>query len=49
MKGAKIYNAAIAAVDGNSAEKEGDEKLKVHTNSYCCLDYAQVCFFVFLL
>jgi hypothetical protein len=43
VKGAKVYNAAIAAVsDGAPAEKEGEEKLKVHTHSYCCLDYAQV-------
>lgn len=43
VKGAKVYNAAIAAVsDGAPVEKEGEEKLKVHTHSYCCLDYAQV-------
>lgn len=45
VKGAKVYNAAIAAVsDGSTGEKEGEEKLKVHTHSYCCLDYAQVFF-----
>jgi len=38
-----VYNAAVAAVsDGTPLEKEGEEKLKVHTHSYCCLDYAQV-------
>lgn len=45
VKGAKVYNAAVAAVsDGTTGEKEGEEKLKLHTHSYCCLDYAQVCF-----
>lgn len=44
VKGAKVFNAAVAAVsDGVPVEKEGEEKLKVHTHSYCCLDYAQVC------
>lgn len=43
VKGAKVYNAAVAAVsDGTTGEKEGEEKLKLHTHSYCCLDYAQV-------
>lgn len=42
-KGAKIYNAAVAAtVDGQKTGREGDEKLKMHTQSYCCLDYSQV-------
>ncbi|XP_051135359.1 transcription factor efuD-like [Andrographis paniculata] len=42
-KGAKIYNAAVAAtVDGHVTGREGDEKLKMHTQSYCCLDYAQI-------
>ncbi|KAL0283098.1 UNVERIFIED_CONTAM: Transcription initiation factor IIE subunit alpha [Sesamum angustifolium] len=41
-KGAKIYNAAVAAtVDGQKNGREGDEKLKMHTQSYCCLDYSQ--------
>ncbi|GFP93768.1 hypothetical protein PHJA_001521200 [Phtheirospermum japonicum] len=43
-KGAKVYNAAVAAatVDGQKFGREGDDKLKMHTQSYCCLDYAQV-------
>ncbi|GAB4825217.1 hypothetical protein Ancab_008092 [Ancistrocladus abbreviatus] len=42
-KGAKIYNAAVAATaDGQPHSRDGDEKMKVHTHSYCCLDYAQI-------
>lgn len=42
-KGAKISNAAVAATaDGHHTGREGDEKIKMHTHSYCCLDYAQV-------
>ncbi|KAA8541162.1 hypothetical protein F0562_025092 [Nyssa sinensis] len=42
-KGAKIYSAAVAAtVDGLQNGREGDEKIKLHTHSYCCLDYAQI-------
>ncbi|CAA6669319.1 unnamed protein product [Spirodela intermedia] len=42
-KGAKIFSAAIAAAaDGQQVGKEGDEKTKIHTHSYCCLDYAQI-------
>uniref|UniRef100_A0A5B6Z2M8 HTH TFE/IIEalpha-type domain-containing protein n=1 Tax=Davidia involucrata TaxID=16924 RepID=A0A5B6Z2M8_DAVIN len=42
-KGAKIYSAAVAAtVDGLQTGREGDEKIKLHTHSYCCLDYAQI-------
>ncbi|KAK9278956.1 hypothetical protein L1049_017326 [Liquidambar formosana] len=42
-KGAKIYSAAIAATgDGQQVVKEGEEKIKMHTHSYCCLDYAQI-------
>ncbi|KAL1090473.1 hypothetical protein V6Z11_D07G091100 [Gossypium hirsutum] len=42
-KGAKLYNAAVAAtVDGQPSGKEGEEKVKLHTHSYCCLDYAQI-------
>ncbi|KAL6554378.1 hypothetical protein OROMI_020051 [Orobanche minor] len=42
-KGAKVYNAAVAAtVDGQKSGREGDEKLKMHTQSYCCLDYSQI-------
>ncbi|GLJ27220.1 hypothetical protein SUGI_0533660 [Cryptomeria japonica] len=41
-KGAKVFNAAVAATaDGQQNGKEGEEKLKLHTHSYCCLDYAQ--------
>ncbi|OEL29893.1 hypothetical protein BAE44_0009089 [Dichanthelium oligosanthes] len=43
-KGAKVHNAAAAAAsDGQPVTKEGEEKVKVHTHSYCCLDYAQIC------
>ncbi|KAL3615244.1 hypothetical protein CASFOL_040905 [Castilleja foliolosa] len=43
-KGAKVYNAAMAAtVDGQKFGREGDDKLKMHTQSYCCLDYSQIC------
>ncbi|EXC28058.1 General transcription factor IIE subunit 1 [Morus notabilis] len=42
-KGAKIFSAAVAATaDGQQHVKEGDEKIKMHTHSYCCLDYAQI-------
>lgn len=42
-KGAKYYNAAIAATaDGQQIGRDGEEKVKLHTHSYCCLDYAQV-------
>ncbi|CAA0808619.1 Transcription factor TFIIE- alpha subunit [Striga hermonthica] len=42
-KGAKVYNAAVAATgEGQQTGREGDEKLKMHTHSYCCLDYAQI-------
>ncbi|KAK6134876.1 hypothetical protein DH2020_031360 [Rehmannia glutinosa] len=42
-KGAKIYNAAVAATgDSQQTGREGDEKLKMHTHSYCCLDYSQI-------
>jgi transcription initiation factor TFIIE subunit alpha len=40
-KNAKAHNAA-AANDGQPIAKEGEEKVKLHTHSYCCLDYAQV-------
>jgi hypothetical protein len=44
-KGAKIFSAAVAATaDGQQPTKEGEEKIKLHTHSYCCLDYAQVDF-----
>ncbi|OAY59291.1 general transcription factor IIE subunit 1 isoform X2 [Manihot esculenta] len=42
-KGAKIYSAAVAATaEGQRNAKEGEEKIKLHTHSYCCLDYAQI-------
>ncbi|KAK7354312.1 hypothetical protein VNO80_19771 [Phaseolus coccineus] len=42
-KGAKLYSAATAAtVDVQLTGKEGEEKVKLHTHSYCCLDYAQI-------
>ncbi|XP_010262725.1 PREDICTED: transcription initiation factor IIE subunit alpha [Nelumbo nucifera] len=42
-KGAKIFSAAVAATsDGQQTGKEGEEKQKMHTHSYCCLDYAQI-------
>lgn len=42
-KGAKVFSAAVAATgDGHHTGKEGEEKVKLHTHSYCCLDYAQV-------
>ncbi|KAF6168942.1 hypothetical protein GIB67_038439 [Kingdonia uniflora] len=40
-KGAKIFSAAIAATGAGQTGKE-EEKLKLHTHSYCCLDYAQI-------
>lgn len=44
-KGAKIFSAAVAATaDGQHPAKDGDEKIKMHTHSYCSLDYAQVSF-----
>ncbi|XP_019451990.1 PREDICTED: transcription initiation factor IIE subunit alpha-like isoform X1 [Lupinus angustifolius] len=41
-KGAKIYSAAVAATADGQTAKEGEEKVKLHTHSYCCLDYAQI-------
>ncbi|KAJ3709092.1 hypothetical protein LUZ61_012797 [Rhynchospora tenuis] len=43
-KGAKIFSAAVAAAtgEGHQTGKEGEEKVKMHTHSYCCLDYAQI-------
>ena len=41
-KGAKAYSAAVAATADNLTGREGEEKIKLHTHSYCCLDYAQV-------
>jgi transcription initiation factor TFIIE subunit alpha len=42
-KNAKAHNAAAAAAnDGQPVAKKGEKKVKMHTHSYCCLDYAQV-------
>ncbi|XP_072981290.1 uncharacterized protein [Typha angustifolia] len=41
-KGAKIFSAAVAATGDGQVVKEGEEKIKMHTHSYCCLDYAQI-------
>ncbi|KAJ7978827.1 General transcription factor IIE subunit 1 [Quillaja saponaria] len=41
-KGAKIYSAAVSATADQKHTKEGEEKVKLHTHSYCCLDYAQI-------
>ncbi|KAJ4835520.1 hypothetical protein Tsubulata_023295, partial [Turnera subulata] len=41
-KGAKMYSAAVAATVDGQVTKEGEEKVKLHTHSYCCLDYAQI-------
>ncbi|GMH11135.1 hypothetical protein Nepgr_012976 [Nepenthes gracilis] len=42
-KGAKIHNAAVAAIaDVQHPVRDGEEKIKMHTHSYCCLDYAQI-------
>jgi transcription initiation factor TFIIE subunit alpha len=39
-KGAKYFGAAVAATQQTG--REGEEKIKLHTHSYCCLDYAQI-------
>ncbi|KAG6528155.1 hypothetical protein ZIOFF_010304 [Zingiber officinale] len=42
-KGAKIFSTAVAATGaGQQIAKDVEEKMKLHTHSYCCLDYAQV-------
>ncbi|GAV67054.1 hypothetical protein CFOL_v3_10563, partial [Cephalotus follicularis] len=41
-KGAKIYSAAVAATADGQITKEGEEKIKLHTHSYCCLYNAQI-------
>ncbi|XP_068662518.1 transcription initiation factor IIE subunit alpha-like isoform X2 [Aristolochia californica] len=41
VKGAKIYNQAVAAT-ATQVGKDGEEKIKLHIHSYCCLDYAQI-------
>ncbi|XP_074564708.1 uncharacterized protein LOC141821210 isoform X2 [Curcuma longa] len=43
VKGAKIFSTAVAATgDGQQIVKDAEEKTKLHTHSYCCLDYAQI-------
>ncbi|KAG2538288.1 hypothetical protein PVAP13_9NG411100 [Panicum virgatum] len=43
-KGAKAHNVAAAAASSEGPPvTEGEEKIKMHTHSYCCLDYAQIC------
>ncbi|XP_042457005.1 general transcription factor IIE subunit 1-like isoform X2 [Zingiber officinale] len=42
-KGAKIFSTAVAATGaGQQIAKDVEEKMKLHTHSYCCLDYAQI-------
>lgn len=42
-KGVKMHAAAVAATaEGQHPTREGEEKIKLHTHSYCCLDYAQI-------
>ncbi|XP_035550043.1 general transcription factor IIE subunit 1-like isoform X2 [Juglans regia] len=42
-KGANIFSAAVAVtVAGQQTTQAGEEKIKMHTHSYCCLDYAQI-------
>ncbi|KAG6745846.1 hypothetical protein POTOM_050356 [Populus tomentosa] len=41
-KAAKMHNAAVANTTDGHRTKEGDDKIKMHTHSYCCLDYAQI-------
>ncbi|XP_057518734.1 uncharacterized protein LOC130799604 [Amaranthus tricolor] len=42
-KGVRIQAAAVSATtDGQHHGREGEEKIKLHTHSYCCLDYAQI-------
>ncbi|KAL8129448.1 hypothetical protein V2J09_018603 [Rumex salicifolius] len=41
-KGVKIHAAAVAATAERHPYREGEEKIKLHTHSYCCLDYAQI-------
>ncbi|KAL8152401.1 hypothetical protein V2J09_010161 [Rumex salicifolius] len=41
-KGVKLHAAAVAATADSHPYKEGEDKIKLHTHSYCCLDYAQL-------
>jgi len=48
-KGAQIFSAAVAATsNGHRTFKEGEEKMKAHTHSYWCLDYAQVAIYRYI-
>ncbi|GAU14951.1 hypothetical protein TSUD_47450 [Trifolium subterraneum] len=37
-----LTSAAVAATADATTGKEGEQKVKLHTHSYCCLDYAQM-------
>jgi hypothetical protein len=37
-----MHNAVVANTTDGHRTQEGDDKIKMHTHSYCCLDYAQV-------
>ncbi|KNA21388.1 hypothetical protein SOVF_043640 isoform B [Spinacia oleracea] len=41
-KGVRMHNAAVSATANHHYGREGDDKIKLHTHSYCCLDYAQI-------
>ncbi|ERN07435.1 hypothetical protein AMTR_s00019p00249820 [Amborella trichopoda] len=41
-KSAKVYNAALAATGDGQLNGNSEEKMKMNTHSYCCLDYAQI-------
>ncbi|KAL1542371.1 transcription initiation factor IIE subunit alpha-like isoform X1 [Salvia divinorum] len=41
-KSAKIFNAAVAATVGGQKNGRDDEKQKLQTQTYCCLDYSQI-------
>lgn len=41
-KGVKMHNAAVAAVTDGQHGRNGEDKVKLHIHSYCCLDYAQI-------
>ncbi|KAH8487244.1 hypothetical protein H0E87_025999, partial [Populus deltoides] len=37
-----MHNAVVANTTDGHRTQEGDDKIKMHTHSYCCLDYAQI-------
>ncbi|KAL4182286.1 hypothetical protein AMTRI_Chr12g275210 [Amborella trichopoda] len=41
-KSAKVYNAALAATGDGQLNGNSEEKMKMNTHSYCCLDYALI-------